>query len=58
MECKGKNFLSPSVGEQENLETKISTQYLELLHFKDSKGLTELQALVPCGPLECSGINR
>lgn len=58
MKWEGKKFLSPSVGEQKNLETKFRTQFLELLTFKDSKGLADLQALVPCGPLECSGISR
>lgn len=39
MKCDGKKFLNPSVGEQKKLETKFRTQYLELLSFKDSKGL-------------------
>lgn len=47
MKCEGKKFLSPSLGEKKNLETKFRTQYLELLSFKDSKGLVELEALVP-----------
>lgn len=44
--CEGKKFLTPSVGEQKNLETKFKTQNLELLSSKDSIAL-ELQGLVP-----------